>query len=108
MYGEELPVEEGLYDSDDFWRFNGTDYQVMDDERVREELAGRKRQAVCLRCSNLGVAVDECGGLGDGNACLLCARAGSECVWVGSVGGVGVVGDGEEVDVESSGEVGVQ
>ncbi|KAL5113649.1 hypothetical protein ACEQ8H_008464 [Pleosporales sp. CAS-2024a] len=38
MYGEEEPTEELMYDSNDFWRFNGIDYQVMDDEQLRSEL----------------------------------------------------------------------
>jgi hypothetical protein len=106
MYGEDLPVEEAMYDSDDYWRFSGIDYQIMDDERLREEMKGQKQLATCVRCSDLGVSVDECRGLGDGSACLPCRRARSDCLWLRRADGV--VGD--EVDggvAETSGEAGI-
>lgn len=74
MHGEELPTEEIMYDSDDFWRFNGIDYQVMDDENLRRELKEKSKLYVCLACRKRGFGVDECMNLGDGSACLPCRR----------------------------------
>jgi hypothetical protein len=49
MYGEDLPYEEEMYDSGDYWRFNGTDYRVMDDERLRQQLKEKNCLFTCLR-----------------------------------------------------------
>ncbi|RYN61794.1 hypothetical protein AA0114_g575 [Alternaria tenuissima] len=49
MHGEELPVEELMYTSDDFWRFNGINYRIMDDENWRDELKKGKKLAICKR-----------------------------------------------------------
>ncbi|KAH7383872.1 hypothetical protein BKA66DRAFT_86768 [Pyrenochaeta sp. MPI-SDFR-AT-0127] len=76
MYGEDLPMEEMMYDSDSYWRFNGIDYQVMDDEKLRNELREEKKLFVCIRCTKSGLGVDQCLNLGDGSACLPCALRG--------------------------------
>jgi hypothetical protein len=82
MYGEDLPVEELMYDSDDFWRFNGINYRIMDDEQFRDELKKGKKLPVCLRCRKRGYGVDECMNLGDGSACLPCRQASLQvCSW---------------------------
>jgi hypothetical protein len=81
MYGEELPVEEEMYDSTDYWRFNGIDYQVMDDDELRAELKGMKKLKTCLRCATRGLSVDDCRSPGNGSPCLPCLRASLECRW---------------------------
>ncbi|RYN29743.1 hypothetical protein AA0112_g7022 [Alternaria arborescens] len=48
MHGEELPVEELMYTSDDFWRFNGINYRIMDDENWRDELKKGKKLAISM------------------------------------------------------------
>jgi hypothetical protein len=80
MYGEELPVEEQMYDSADYWRFNGIDYQVMDDKHLRAELRGKKVRA-CAGCTQRGISVTECGVLANESPCLPCALAEMECRW---------------------------
>jgi hypothetical protein len=72
MHGEELPVEELMYTSDDFWCFNGVNYRIMDDENWRNELRKGKKLAVCKRCRSRGLGVNECRSLGDGSACMPC------------------------------------
>ena len=72
MHGEELPVEVMMYDSDDYWRFNGIDYRVMDDEQLRDELREKNKLFVCINCRKHGLGVDQCLNLGDGSACLPC------------------------------------
>lgn len=91
MYGEELPVDELMYTSDDYWRFSGINYQIMDDEKLRNELKGKKQLLTCLRCGALGLSVDECRNLGDGSPCLPCRRARTECAWDGEVSGDEIV-----------------
>jgi hypothetical protein len=78
MYGEELPVEEEMYDSDDYWRFNGIDYRVMDDSQLRAELRGKNLLKTCVRCIQRGV---DCFSPGDGSSCLPCARLSLPCDW---------------------------
>ncbi|KAF1848998.1 uncharacterized protein K460DRAFT_404251 [Cucurbitaria berberidis CBS 394.84] len=72
MHGEELPVEEMMYDSDDYWRFNGYDYQTMDDEQLRGDFREQNRLFLCINCREHGLGVDQCLHLGDGSACLPC------------------------------------
>lgn len=72
MYGEELPVDEVMYNSDDFWRFNGINYRIMDDETWRNELKKGKKLRVCKTCQRRGMGVDDCLSLGDGSACVPC------------------------------------
>lgn len=81
MYGEELPVDEIMYDSDDYWRFSGIDYQIMDDDNLREELKGKKQLRTCSRCNTLGMSIDDCRNLGNGTPCIPCRRARAECAW---------------------------
>ncbi|KAI4712759.1 hypothetical protein J4E89_003028 [Alternaria sp. Ai002NY15] len=82
MEGEELPVEELMYTSDDFWRFNGINYRIMDDENWRDELKKGKKLVVCKRCRSRGLGVDECRSLGDGSACIPCKGTGlGVCEW---------------------------
>lgn len=83
MHGEELPVEEEMYNSDDFWRFNGINYRIIDDENWRSELKKGNKLRVCKRCQRRGFSVDECLSLGNGSACLPCCRGTSvePCEW---------------------------
>jgi hypothetical protein len=81
MYGEEEPVEEEMYDSNDYWRFNGIDYQVMDDEQLRAELKGKKKLKTCTPCLMRGLSVDHCRSTGNGASCLPCARSSIDCRW---------------------------
>jgi hypothetical protein len=78
MYGEELPVEEGMYDSNDYWRFNGIDYQVMDDQELRAELKGKNLLKTCMRCITRHI---ECTSVGDGSPCVQCLRPNLPCTW---------------------------
>lgn len=78
MYGEELPVEEIMYDSDDYWRFYGLDYQALDDEQLRGDLKARNKLFVCISCKKAGIGVDRCMNSGDGTSCLRCRMAGTE------------------------------
>ncbi len=55
MHGEELPVEELMYTSDDFWCFNGINYRIMDDENWRDELKKGKKLVVCKSCRTRGL-----------------------------------------------------
>jgi hypothetical protein len=81
MYGEEEPIEESMYDSNDYWRFMGLDYQVMDDEQLRAELKGQKKLRICTGCMARGLSVDQCKSLGAGSACQPCTRAHMVCRW---------------------------
>ncbi|KAH8723353.1 hypothetical protein GQ44DRAFT_728646 [Phaeosphaeriaceae sp. PMI808] len=80
MYGEALPVEEIMYNSNDYWRFNGIDYQVMDDDQLRAELRRKSKLKYCLRCKTRN-KVNECRSLGNGSACVPCASVLTECRW---------------------------
>ena len=82
MYGEELPIEEIMYDSDDYWRFYGVNYQVMDDEHLRGELKKKNKLIVCINCRKLGIGADRCLNLGDGTFCWRCRMARvDECLY---------------------------
>ncbi|CAO2650159.1 Nn.00g014510.m01.CDS01 [Neocucurbitaria sp. VM-36] len=82
MYGEELPVEEIMYDSDDYWRFYGVNYQVMDDEQLRSELMEKNKLIACINCRRLGIGADRCLNLGDGSFCWRCRMARvDECLY---------------------------
>jgi hypothetical protein len=83
MYGEELPIEELMYDSNDYWRFNGIDYQIIDDEALQEELQGKKKKKeppACIGCSTRGIPVLECR-MGGVTPCLPCRLAQLQCHW---------------------------
>lgn len=79
MYGEELPVEKLLYDSDDYFTFNGKDYRVMDDERFKAKV--ERDLLVCPKCVARGFTERECKQLGDGSHCQPCFRDGLGCGW---------------------------
>jgi hypothetical protein len=81
MYGEELPIEESMYDSDDYWRFNGIDYQVMDDEQLRAELSGKNLLKRCNTCKHRKISLENCRSTGNGSPCLPCTRLTIECRW---------------------------
>jgi hypothetical protein len=81
MYGEELPVEVEMYDSNDYWRFNGINYQVVDDEQLREEMKKKKRLKRCIACANRNVSIDECRSPANGSPCLVCTRMSIVCEW---------------------------
>ncbi|KAH3976933.1 hypothetical protein HBI80_009580 [Parastagonospora nodorum] len=99
MYGEEEPMEEWMYDSDDYWRFIGIDYQVMDDEELRAQLKGQKRLRICTGCMARGLTVDQCKSLGVGSACQPCMRAHMVCRWDDIIG---------EEEAEAAEEAGLQ
>ena len=42
MYGEDLPFEEMMYDSSDYWRVSGINYQPMDDPEYKDGPTARK------------------------------------------------------------------
>lgn len=79
MYGEETPVEKDIYDSDDYWTFNGREYRVIDDERFREKV--ERDLLVCPRCELRGLTQRECKQLEDGSRCQPCYRASLSCGW---------------------------
>jgi hypothetical protein len=81
MYGEELPVEVEMYDSNDYWRFNGINYQVVDDEQLREEMKKKKQLKRCIACANRNVSIDECRSPANGSPCLVCTRMSIVCEW---------------------------
>lgn len=77
MYGEEVPHEAQFYDSDDFWRFSGTNFRVMDDEDFQAEVHKMPRMR-CTECVKRG---RECFNSGDGKACIFCEGGVGECVY---------------------------
>lgn len=79
MYGEELPVELIIYDSDDYWTFSGKDYRVVDDQRWLEKV--ERDLLVCPTCAGRGLSERECKQLGDGSRCQPCYRKGLDCGW---------------------------
>ncbi|KAF1837696.1 hypothetical protein BDW02DRAFT_595360 [Decorospora gaudefroyi] len=82
MHGEEIPVEELMYNSEDFWRFNGINYRMMDDEDFRDGLKRGKKLFICIRCRQMGLGVDQCMNLGDGSPCIPCRGTSlQECTW---------------------------
>ncbi|KAF9697909.1 hypothetical protein EKO04_004017 [Ascochyta lentis] len=79
MYGEELPIERTIYDSDDYWTFNGKYYQVIDDETFGEK--EDKGLLVCPTCISRSLPERGCKQLGDGGRCQPCYKAGLDCGW---------------------------
>ena len=79
MYDEELPVERMMYNSDDYFTFNGKDYRVLDDDRFQAKV--ERDLLVCPKCVTRGFTERECKQLGDGSRCQPCYRDGMECGW---------------------------
>lgn len=79
MYGEQLPVEVELYNSDDYYTLNGRDYRVLDDERHKAKV--ERDLMVCPKCESRGWSERQCKQLGDGSRCQPCFRDGVECGW---------------------------
>ncbi|KAH7093459.1 hypothetical protein FB567DRAFT_515383 [Paraphoma chrysanthemicola] len=96
MYGEELPVEEDMYDSKHYWCFSGIDYQVIDDQKLRDELKG-KRFVACVSCRARGISAAECTERAGQTPCVPCSSAKIECRW-----------DEEEVEEEEEEASGAQ
>jgi hypothetical protein len=80
MHGEELPVEEVMYDSNDYWRFNGIDYQYTDNESLREQMKASKL-GPCEACRGRLVPAAECRMLAGETSCLPCALHNTVCHW---------------------------
>jgi hypothetical protein len=81
MYGEEVPVEFQMYDSDDYWRFNGINYQVVDDEQLRAEMKRKKKLKMCRPCGIRGFSIDECRSPANGSPCSSCTMSSIVCEW---------------------------
>jgi hypothetical protein len=96
MYGEQLPVERTLYNSDDYYTFNGRDYRVLDDERFKAKV--ERDLMVCPKCEGRGYTERECKQLGDGARCQPCFRDGIECGWARDANGQLVRPKGEGQD----------
>lgn len=79
MYGEELPIEKMLYNSDDYFTFNGKDYRVLDDDRYQAKV--ERDLLVCPKCESRDFTERECKQLGDGSRCQPCFRDGLDCEW---------------------------
>lgn len=77
MYGEEVPVEEVMYDSNRMWHFNGIDYQMIDDRELREEMRKRGELVRCVMCRHMGI--EDCLNAGDGSRCVECRNRMFEC-----------------------------
>ncbi|KAF1976777.1 hypothetical protein BU23DRAFT_551233 [Bimuria novae-zelandiae CBS 107.79] len=72
MYGEEVPHEELIYSSDDFWRLCGVNYRVMEDELFVRDVR-QKPKLICGPCRSRAGRY-ECFNAGDGNECIHCER----------------------------------
>ncbi|KAL6707310.1 hypothetical protein ACN47E_004298 [Coniothyrium glycines] len=81
MYGEEVPSEKVIYNSDEFWRLNGIDYRVVDDEDFRRQLQGKANNYVCVQCKKRGFGMTDCMSAGDGSGCLRCVHLHQSCTW---------------------------
>lgn len=81
MYGEELPEEDLMYDSNDFWKVTGINYQLMDDDERRTQLINAKSIKRCRECTLNNRSFDECRSTGDGSPCLVCQRERMICRW---------------------------
>ncbi|KAF2832633.1 hypothetical protein CC86DRAFT_313826 [Ophiobolus disseminans] len=80
MYGEELPVDDVMYDSSDYWRFNGIDYRYTDDESLLDQMETNKL-GQCEECKRRMRSVADCRILAGETACLPCARHYVPCRW---------------------------
>ncbi|KAF1917603.1 hypothetical protein BDU57DRAFT_513945 [Ampelomyces quisqualis] len=104
MYGEETPVDQKMYDSDDYWRFSNIDYQYIDDETLRAQVIMSNRLRVCRTCELKGLGVESCRSADEGIKCAPCARSSMECIW-----DVAIEGDeSEQNEAEAETEVGIQ
>lgn len=81
MYGEEQPDEELMYDSNDYWRVTGIDYQLMDDDQLRAKMIKNNTLKRCRECTLNSRSFDECRSTGDGSPCLVCNREQMVCRW---------------------------
>ncbi|KAH7412038.1 hypothetical protein DE146DRAFT_602958 [Phaeosphaeria sp. MPI-PUGE-AT-0046c] len=81
MYGEEEPDEELMYDSNDYWRVTGIDYQLMDDDQLRAKMIKDNTLKRCRECTLNSRSFDECRSTGDGSPCLVCNREQMVCRW---------------------------
>ncbi|KAF2133739.1 hypothetical protein P153DRAFT_372329 [Dothidotthia symphoricarpi CBS 119687] len=79
MYGEELPVETVMYDSDDYWRFNTISFRAMDDEELKKELEKEKRMLMCQSCYMLNCSVGDCIFERDATRCSSCELWDRKC-----------------------------
>ncbi|KAJ4299401.1 hypothetical protein N0V90_004646 [Kalmusia sp. IMI 367209] len=79
MLGEEVPFEEEIYTSNDYWRICGINFRVMDDDEFRREV-NKKPRMKCEPCrAKRGW---ECFNAGDGSVCIYCEnRNHSHCVY---------------------------
>lgn len=104
MHGEQLPVEMELYNSDDYFTFNGRDYRVLDDDRFKAKF--ERDLMVCPTCESKGWTERECKQLGGGSRCQPCFRDGVGCGWARDQNGQLVRPKGgaqnEPVDAEAS------
>lgn len=80
MYGEEIPIEEVMYHSSDYWRFNGIDYQYTDDESLREQMKASK-SGPCDSCKRRDLPAIACRILSGKKSCLPCAQHNFICRW---------------------------
>ncbi|KAF2119223.1 hypothetical protein BDV96DRAFT_514751 [Lophiotrema nucula] len=64
MYGEELPKEVLVYDSDNYWTFQGVNWRVTDDDRLLD-------QKSCVKCMEDNLVCDE---PENPRGCLTCRR----------------------------------
>lgn len=85
MYGEQLPIETPLYNSDNYYTFDGKDYRVLDDDRFKAKV--ERDLTVCPKCERRGFTERECKQLGDGSRCQPCYRDGLECGWARDANG---------------------
>lgn len=79
MYGEEIPTELAMYDSDDFWRFNSISYQAMDDEEFKKKIEKERRTRTCQNCITRGLSVTDCHFPEGGMRCSNCEMLDKTC-----------------------------
>ena len=72
-------MEKVLYNSDNYFTFNGKDYRIMDDDRFKAKV--ERDLVVCPKCVSRNFTERECKQLGDGSRCQPCYRDGLDCGW---------------------------